>query len=233
MRQGVKRVMKIVNVHCLFEQSGTFKNEFKKLGYHAEDYDILNDFGETDNVVDLFAEIEKAYAGKQSIFDNFTSEDLILAFFPCTRFENQINLFYRGDGFQMRNWSDKQKLDYVYKLRQELNLFYELFYKMYLVCLQKGLRMIIENPWSESHYLVRYFPIKASLIDNYRRKRGDYYKKPTQYWFVNCKPENKMLYEATFSQKETKRINYVSNKVERSMISKEYANRFIREFILD
>ena len=133
----------------------------------------------------------------------------------------------------MRNWSDKQKLDYVYKLRQELNLFYELFYKMYLVCLQKGLRMIIENPWSESHYLVRYFPIKASLIDNDRRKRGDYYKKPTQYWFVNCKPENKMLYEATFSQKETKRINYVSNKVERSMISKEYANRFIREFILD
>lgn len=224
--------MKISKVHCLFEQSGTFKNEFKKLGYHAEDYDILNDFGETDNVVDLFAEIEKAYAGKQSIFDNFTSEDLILAFFPCTRFENQINLFYRGDGFQMRNWSDKQKLDYVYKLHQELNLFYELFYKMYVFCFDKGLRLIVENPYAEAHYLVRYFPIKASLIDNDRRKRGDYYKKPTQYWFVNCKPENKMLCEATFSQKETKRINYVSNKVERSMISKEYANRFIKEFLI-
>ena len=34
--------------HCFFEQSGTFKNEFKKLGYEAYDYDILNDFGETD-----------------------------------------------------------------------------------------------------------------------------------------------------------------------------------------
>ena len=45
-------------VHCLFEQSGTFKNEFKKLGYEAYDYDILNDFNETDYVVDLFAEIE-------------------------------------------------------------------------------------------------------------------------------------------------------------------------------
>lgn len=55
--------MEIAKVHCLFEQSGTFKNEFKKLGYHAEDYDILNDFGETDNVVDLFAEIEKAAGG--------------------------------------------------------------------------------------------------------------------------------------------------------------------------
>lgn len=49
--------------HCMFEQSGTFKNEFKKLGYDAQDYDILNDFGETDNVVDLYAEIDKAYGG--------------------------------------------------------------------------------------------------------------------------------------------------------------------------
>ncbi len=44
-------------IHCLFEQSGTFKNEFKKLGYEAYDYDIQNEFGETDNVVDLFSEI--------------------------------------------------------------------------------------------------------------------------------------------------------------------------------
>lgn len=46
-----------MKVHCLFEQSGTFKNEFKKLGYDAEDYDIQNEFGETDNICDLFAEI--------------------------------------------------------------------------------------------------------------------------------------------------------------------------------
>jgi hypothetical protein len=57
-------------VHCLFEQSGTFKNEFIKLGIPAEDYDIQNNFGETDNVVDLFAEIESAYDGKSSLFDN-------------------------------------------------------------------------------------------------------------------------------------------------------------------
>lgn len=52
-----------MKIHCFFEQSGTFKNEFKKLGYEAEDYDILNDFGETDNQIDLFSEIEKAYGG--------------------------------------------------------------------------------------------------------------------------------------------------------------------------
>jgi hypothetical protein len=55
--------MKINKVHCLFEQSGTFKKEFISLGVPAVDYDILDDFGQTDNVIDLYAEIEKAYGG--------------------------------------------------------------------------------------------------------------------------------------------------------------------------
>lgn len=59
-----------VTVHCMFEQSGTFKNEFKKLGYNAIDYDIQNEFGETDVVIDLFNEIRNAYNGKASVFDN-------------------------------------------------------------------------------------------------------------------------------------------------------------------
>lgn len=48
-------------VHCFFEQSGTFKNEFIKLGIPAEDYDIQNNFGQTDHVIDLFDHIERAY----------------------------------------------------------------------------------------------------------------------------------------------------------------------------
>ena len=55
-------------VHCFFEQSGTFKNEFIKLGIPAEDYDIQNNFGETDHVIDLFGEIDRAY-------DNLTRQD--------------------------------------------------------------------------------------------------------------------------------------------------------------
>ena len=50
-------------VHCFFEQSGTFKNEFVKLGIPALDYDIQNNFGQTDYVMDLFAEIEKSVGG--------------------------------------------------------------------------------------------------------------------------------------------------------------------------
>ena len=48
-------------VHCFFEQSGTFKNEFIKLGIPAEDYDIQDNFGQTDHVVDLFDQIEREY----------------------------------------------------------------------------------------------------------------------------------------------------------------------------
>lgn len=49
--------LNVRKAHCFFEQSGTFKNEFIKLGIPAQDYDIRNDFGQTDNVIDLFATI--------------------------------------------------------------------------------------------------------------------------------------------------------------------------------
>jgi len=52
-----------MKAHCLFEQSGTFKNEFIRFGISAEDYDVLNDFGETDHVIDIFSEIKKSYGG--------------------------------------------------------------------------------------------------------------------------------------------------------------------------
>lgn len=123
--------------HCLFEQSGTFKNEFKNLGYEAYDYDILNEFGETDYVIDLYKEIEKAY--------------------------------------------DK----------------------------------------------------KPSLIDMNRNMNGDYFEKPTQYWFINCEPKNNLIFEP-IEYVEIKRVNKNwRSQVERSMIHPQYANRFIREFILE
>lgn len=54
--------------HLLFEQSGTFKREFIKLGIPAFDYDIQNNFGETDYQIDLFAEIETAYGGGKILY---------------------------------------------------------------------------------------------------------------------------------------------------------------------
>ena len=47
--------------HLLFEQSGTFKNVLKEKGHEAYDYDILNDFNETDFQINLFQEIENEF----------------------------------------------------------------------------------------------------------------------------------------------------------------------------
>lgn len=41
-------------VHCFFEQSATFRDEFRKLGYESFDYDIQNSFGKTDAQIEGF-----------------------------------------------------------------------------------------------------------------------------------------------------------------------------------
>lgn len=217
--------------HCFFEQSGTFKNEFKKLGYEAYDYDIQDEFGETDYKIDLFNEIEKAYEDEESIFDNISNNDTIIAFFPCVRFEDQIQMAFRGTQFQMKKWSEIQKLEYDLQLHKELSKFYEIISKLAIVCIRKNIPLIIENPYSTTHYLVKYWAIPSQIIDTDRTLRGDYYKKPTQYWFINCEPKQNMILEA-YRLNERKTILNTSSKTERSLISPEYANRFIREFII-
>lgn len=53
--------MKINKVYCLFEQSGTFKKAFQRHNIWAQDYDIQNQFNETDHVIDIFDHINMAY----------------------------------------------------------------------------------------------------------------------------------------------------------------------------
>ncbi len=221
-----------MKVHCFFEQSGTFKNEFKKLGYESFDYDILNDFNETDYKIDLFKEIENAYSReRESIFDGISPEDLILAFFPCTRFEQQILTCFRGDNFGYQKKSLEWKLEKDLTLINELNYYYELITKLVLICLDRKLKLVIENPYSTQHYLIKYRCLKPQLIINDRREMGDYYKKPTMFYFINCEPKNNFLFEARIIN-EKKVVDKVNNQVERSLISKDFANRFIREYLI-
>lgn len=217
--------------HCFFEQSGTFKNEFKKLGYEALDYDIQNEFGETDYIIDLFEQIEKAYKNERSIFDNISKEDTIIAFFPCVRFEDQIQMHFRGNARQQQKQSDIKKLENNIVLHRELSQMYELITKLAIVCYREKIPLIIENPYSTTHYLVKYWCIPSKIIDKDRTLRGDFFEKPTQYWFINCEPKYNMILEPQVWYKK-KTIENTHNKTERSMISKEYANRFIREFII-
>lgn len=217
--------------HCFFEQSGTFKNEFKKLGYQAYDYDILNDFNETDYVIDLFDEIEKGYVNIPSIFDKITCNDMILAFFPCVRFEDQSIMNLKVVNSGLKNYSLEQKLEFGLKTHKELSNLYELLNKLTIISIRKDIPLIIENPYSTQHYLHRYWHLKPKIIDKDRTENGDNFKKPTQYWFINCEPKNNFIFEPI--KLVERKIIDKCNTVERSMINPQYANRFIREFIID
>lgn len=224
--------------HCMFEQSGTFKNEFKKLGVDAYDYDILNDFGETDYQIDLFDEIANAIRHKPTIFDSIRKEDITIAFFPCTMFQENNALWFSGKTYQMKNYTLPQKMDVCIERHQKLHLFYTRLCQMTRIYAERGLKLIIENPATPPHYLSSYW-IASTFTDKDRRVNGDYYKKPTQFWFINCEPKNNMLFEP-IEYVDAKRINHVTSKksglrreVERSMIHPQYANRFIRQYILE
>lgn len=221
-------------IHCLFEQSGTFKNEFIKLGYSAKDYDIQNEFNETDEVIDLFEQIERAWGGQRSIFDDISSDDMILAFFPCTMFQENNALFFTGKSYQQKGKTDLENLEFVCDRHQELHDMYQRLCKLVIVCLRKGIKLIIENPYTQPHYLTMYWCIEPKLIDKNRRENGDYYKKPTQYWFINCNPQHNFIFEP-IEYVEKQVINKLTSKdktTRRSMIHPQYARRFIKEHLV-
>lgn len=225
-------------VHCFFEQSGTFKNEFIKLGIPAEDYDIQNNFGQTDNVIDLFAEIEKGYEGKPSIFDNITKDDLILAFYPCIYFCAASQMAFYLGCTNYRCLTDEQKITKILKRSDKRKEFYDRLIKFCAVCMRNGIRLVFENPWSEQTYLKSNFIKAPDLVDMNRAIRGDYFIKPTAYWYFNCKPTYGQSYQQTPKDKILTHDDLRGGahaglcSEERSMISPDYARNFICDFIL-
>lgn len=216
--------------HLLFEQSGTFKNQFKKLGLEAIDYDILNDYGQTDVQIDIFSEIEKAFSGVSSIFENVRGGDAIMAFFPCVRFSKLFIWHMQQNAKQCKGYTQEKKLSNFLELQEELSKYASLITKLALVCIRKNIPLVIENPYSTDHYLVRYWPLIPSIIDKNRRETGDWYIKPTQYFFVCCEPlQNVILDEAIANY--GKRAVLDERQKQKSLISPDYARRFIRTYL--
>lgn len=223
-------------VHCFFEQSGTFKNEFKKLGYDALDYDIQDNFGETDYVIDLFVEIEKAYDGEPSVFDKITSDDLILAFFPCIYFSSLSQMAFSFGYYNYRRLNQKEKTDKILERSENREKFFRLAVKMISVAIMRNIPIIMENPWAMQTFLKSNFVAPPTIIDNDRSLRGDYFKKPTAYWFFGCKATHG---KSVHKNENVKRVVDCSHGIkagicseERSMISPDYARNFICDFIL-
>ena len=223
-------------VHCFFEQSGTFKKEFIKLGIPAEDYDIQNNFGETDHTDDLFVEIEKAYVGGVSLFDKIDQDDFIIAFFPCIYFcaASQMAFFWTCTNYRAK--SLKEKTDLILERSKNREYFFSLAVKMLAVAHIKGLRLVMENPWSEQTFLKANFVAPPTVVDMDRTRRGDYYTKPTAYWFINCEPTYGRSYQRPKEHKTIMGSRGASRSglcsEERSMISPDYARNFICDFII-
>lgn len=215
-------------VHCLFEQSGTFKNEFAKLGVPAKDYDLCNDFGLTDWQGDLFAQIDLAFFDKKSIFDFFAADDLIFAFFPCTYFCGHNEMYFCGTNYNFRQLTKVEQLDKILERAQKRHDYYMTLLKFCRVVESRGLRAIIENPYNAHHYWRFNFPYKPAVIDMNRRLMGDYFKKPTQYLFINCEPTGKR----SVQMDKEKRIVEDYYGIDRSLISPDYAHNFICDYIL-
>lgn len=136
----------------------------------------------------------------------------------------------------LRKLTKEEKTATILKRSKDREEMYERCLKLFHLCDVKGLRFIVENPFAQAHYLINNFPYKAAVIDRDRTMRGDYYKKPTQYWFVNCEPTN----GCTLQPSEVrKRVGSAKPSIkgglcseDRSMISPDYARNFICDFIL-
>lgn len=220
--------MEFKNIHCFFEQSGTFKNAFRRLGYEAVDYDI-EDTPEVDVVIDLFHEIGKAYEGVPSIIDNVKKDDLVFAFFPCTYFSDQSLLISRGDSYGMTNWEITKKLNNSANMMHERAKYYGILCKLCVLSYIRGFKLIIENPCGTCGFLNQFFPIKNKVVIKDRTTLGDNYIKPTQFFYVNCEPSFNLIQET--KKAKTKNIEKAHG-FERSIITSEFAENFIKYYIL-
>lgn len=161
-----------------------------------------------------------------------------MAFFPCVRFSKLAIFHLNGTAKQVKNYSIKDKIEYSRKYHSELSELYDLICKLSIIAESRHIKMVIENPYDVSHYLTRYFPVLPEVIDMDRTERGDWQTKPTQYFFFNFHPYNNFIFEALdYVEHKThmhrKAEDGKSSKTMRSMIHPQYANRFIREFILE
>ena len=175
--------------------------------------------------------------GGVSIFDSITCDDLIMAFFPCIYFSclSQMGMSWGCKNY--KNKTTREATDLILERAKNREYFYSLAIKMLTVAKERGLRLIMENPWSMQTYLKANFILPPSLIDRDRSMRGDVFKKETAYWFINCEPMVGFITEQR--DKEVKRIGLCKPSgqagicsEERSMISPDYARNFICDFIL-
>lgn len=178
-----------------------------------------------------------------------------MAFFPCTHFcqMSDYNQRSNGDTLKKKGVPVERVWRILKKEADNRHKFYTLALKMTAVVEIRGLRMVVENPWSVVNYTNYHWFNKPSIIDMDRTKRGDRFRKPTAYWFIGCEPTHGATTQQTPKDEvkvvacggtNTKEYRSKHKGVkpspsgsgmcneERSTISPKYAHNFICDFIL-
>lgn len=174
--------------------------------------------------------------GGASIFDTIACDDLIIAFFPCIYFESLQQCEYSLESINMRAMNMVQRIERAMTRLKNRTRFHSLLYMLVSIVHQRKLRLIIENPATQPNYLItgQNFP-RPTIVDKNRMLRGDYFVKPTAYWFFGCEPTYGFTRQNDKSKKRIadcrKGKGGICNE-ERSIISPDYARNFICDFVL-
>ena len=128
------------------------------------------------------------------------------------------------------------KIEKILERTEKRNYFYMLLTKLVGCCMSRGIRLVIENPFSGIGYLHNNWLKDPDFIDKNRMLRGDYFMKPTAYWFFNCEQtfgETIQMDKPKRKIRETKSASEAGLCSEdRSMISPDYARNFICDKII-
>lgn len=142
----------------------------------------------------------------------------------------------RFDDKNYKNLNIREKTDAILQRSARREYFYTLLIKLVSIAMQRGLRLIIENPWALQHYLKNNFVLPPTMVDENRTRRGDFFVKPTAFWFVGCVPTYGLSEQKVKSHKNIMQCKKGAQagicSEERSMISPDYARNFICDFIL-
>lgn len=212
-----------MNIALLFEQSGSFKNILQKHGHNAKDFDLNNEFNTTDYQMDLFDYIIN------TDMKRINKSDLIIAFFPCTYFSNNNELFLNGVHYSMKKWSEQHKSEYISRRLEER----QKFENVLITLIQKiKVPMIIENP--NSKFIINFCKRNnLKYIMHSRDKHGDFYRKPTVYILLNDVNITELDIDhsdihLTIQRDRSSDFKGISRKLRRSLISDLYINNLLR-----
>lgn len=159
-----------------------------------------------------------------------------MAFFPCIFFCESNTINFRLDAHNYRKLDVRGATQKICERSQSRDVFFRLATKMVCVAIERGLSLIMENPYSSQSYICNNFVLPPTVIDKNRMLRGDYFEKPTAYWFVGCEPTNGSSLQPDKEKRTIRKAKSAPSQglcsEERSLISPDYARNFICDFIL-